>query len=259
MELNKLVEKAQAKDPDAILELLTRYGYSEDYEFTNFLGKYVKLLWYGRMDFRNKDSRKFMRLYIKDPEIRRRLIWPRVSGEVVEETWKMVNYLQNYVTQNYTLMELQHELVSIFLELLDRYEKVYHIDFSGYLMGMYRYKVYERLQKYLYKYDVLSQQTRLTSPEQDIPYIEPGYLRIENDFFKYDDELNLFWVHGETGRLFKNLSTLDRIIIRDSYDQNKSDFEIADSQGVHRNTIVNKRRRFKERLYWNIKKETDWD
>ena len=54
--LTKQVELAQAGDEEATLALLEAFGWREKGRWYNFLGKYDKLLWHGRLDMKNKKA-----------------------------------------------------------------------------------------------------------------------------------------------------------------------------------------------------------
>lgn len=251
--LNKLVADAQSHNEDAVFELLTMYGWKEEGPWELFLGKYEKLLWYGRFDYRNKESRRFAQLYIRNTKVRHKLKWRNLDFYSIITSFETIEFIQNKVREYYTLEELRHDLIFIFLELLDRYEKKPHIDFSGYLMGYFRYKVYELLQSNVFSYDVLNMPNY--EPLEDVLYIDTEYRKVDQDHLIYEDEIDLFWVNGECGPLFKNLTRLDRIILRDFYTNNQTDTEIARNNGYHRNSILNKRHEAIQQLKTNIKRE----
>ena len=240
MKLNQLVKGAQSGDPELVEELLTRYGWSPDYQYTHFLKKYVDLLWYGKFDANNKESRKFIRLYIKDPLINQKLKWPKMDANTFYTAQRTADYLQNKIRSNYSLVELKHELVLVFMDLLNHYEKRPGIDFSGYLMGYFRYKVYAFIQKHCFSYDsLLLERTDINLEE--ISSNKDYYQKITNDVIDYRDKLDLFWINGRAGYYFQSLSRLERIILRDWYLYDKTDSEIARNNGFHRNSILNKR------------------
>lgn len=256
MNLKKLVEEAQSGDPASLEELLIRYGWSEDYKYTHFLGKYVDLLWYGKFDANNKESRKLIRLYIKDPIVNQKLKWPKMDANTFYTAQRTANYLQDHIRQFYSLGELKHELVIVFLDLLHHYEKQPGIDFSGYLMGYFRYKVYAFLQKDCFSYDGLLTERADTLPH-NIASSKDYYREITYDVIDYRDKLDLFWINGHAGYYFQSLSKLERIILRDWYLYDKTDSEIARNNGFHRNSILNKRHKAVSKLKELIKKELE--
>lgn len=243
--LTKQVELAQAGDEEATLALLEAFGWREKGRWYNFLGKYDKLLWHGRLDMKNKESRWFIQLFIKDPEVRRRLQWSRQNYHVTMSAQETANFLQDLVREHYTREELRQELTCYFLELVQNYQKRPQINFAGYLMGYFRYRVYWLLHKRLFKYDLFMLQERLVL--DDVPFIDPGFalkdlekdplLRLE----EANDTLGIFWVNGRCSAEFEALSTLERMILRDWYLLNETDTQIAKKYGYHRNSILTKR------------------
>lgn len=239
MKLNQLVELAQSGERDAIEALLSKYGWSEDYEFRLFLGKYINTLWYGSINLKNKETRKFLRLYISDPEVNHKMKWPNLDSKSYFVAQQTLNFLQSKIREHYNLRELKHDIVLAFLELLNKYEKQPSINFSGYIYGTFRFEVYKILQQRIFSYDVLLSDK--FSQEIDIPFEDRELFKLENDHIKYIDSLDFFWINGEAGDLFSILSPLERTILRDWYLYKKTDAEIAYSNGYHRNSILNKR------------------
>lgn len=243
--LNQLVRDSQNGDEAATLDILYRFGWRKKGRWENFLGKYDKLLWHGRVDMKNKDTRRFLKLFISDKETRRLLTYSRQNYAVTMSAQETANFIQNLVRQHYTREELRQDLLVYFIELIHKYKKKPHINFAGYIMGYFHFRAYWMLHSKLFKYDTFMLTNHFTQDE--VPHEESGYelkeevidplSRIE----QANDELGIFWVNGRCSPLFEDLSILDRMILRDSYVFRLSDADIGTRYGYHRNSILKKR------------------
>lgn len=253
MKLNELVSLAKSGDEKATKTLLRKYGWREKGPYKLFLGKYFNMLWYGKLDLKNKDCRKFIRLYINDPHTKYKLKFYNMDYISSLKSQTTMNFIQEKVRERYTREELKADLTLTFLELVKRYQKINKIDFSGYLMGMYKFAVYGLLQKQVFNYDILNNENKIY--DYEFPIEELGYKKINNDDIKYINELDIFWINGETGPIFKDTTKLERIILRDWYILGKTDTEIAKDNGFHRNSILNKRHTIVNIIKSQIKRE----
>lgn len=257
-----LVLEAQEGNQESLLLLLHNYGYREQEEWTAFLGKYLDLFLYGKVNVKDKDTRRFIQLYIKDKAIRNKLVYHHQDYVGQKAAQEVADYLQEQVA-SISLEDLEQSLVELFLECLQRYEKQSNkIDFSGYVYNVYRYKVYHYLRKNVFKFDVLQYDERETftdalDPTSVIDVQESWFDRFYAADLKRDD-LGLFWINGRCAEVFSNLTVFERMILRDRYFYNITDGDIAHRYGYHINTIYKRRHRAIEKLAQN-KKESDSD
>lgn len=244
MTLIDKVKQAQEGDQTQILSLLIDFGYRKKGRWSGLLGKYDKLLWHGRVDFRNKDTRRFLQLYLADASIRRNLTWRYQDYKTTMKTQSMANYIQNNVQRHYAREELRQELVLLFIECLHKYEEQPHITFGGYLNNVFRYRVYNLLQKTVFKQDPLSFSDSLNEDEVSL---DLNHLALERLFSplqhrEFDkDELGFFWINGLCSPIFKELTPFDRTILLSRYEKKETDISIAKRYGYHRNSIYLKR------------------
>ena len=237
------IKAAQDGDETLVLGFLIEYGWREKGKWRGYLGKYEQMLWHGKIDLKNKDTRRFLQLYTKDGEIRRLLTWQRLSYRVQYQTQSLANYLQDSVRQYWDRQELRQELTVLFLDCLKRYKPKEGVSFSGYISNYYRYRVYDLLKKTVFKLEVGEAEYFQILKEEpsvsDLVLNAPVNLLHARE--REREELGLFWTNGLCGPLFEDLTVFERVILRDRYYLKKTDLEIASQYGYHRNSIYNKR------------------
>lgn len=258
-ELQRLVFLAKDGDEQAKILLLQLFGWRETGPWNSFLGKYFNLLWYGRFDFQNKESKRFISLYIKRPDIRRLLKFSAISYRTVWHTLDMINYLQTSIRKEYDdEEELKQDLVMLFLSSLDRYEKVKKIRFTGYLMGTFRFTVKDFLVKRVFAFDMSrfkEEHVEDEIPVEDTYYLPDGPSNRLRELEDKSDTPGIFWINGQCSPLFQSLSIIQRKILVEQFIYKKTALEIAHQLGMHRNTVRNIRERAIAKLESELKKE----
>ena len=252
-ELSEWVEEAQSGNEEANCFLLEKYGYRKEGVPTGYLGKYYRLLVYGRIDLRDKDTRRFLQLYMPDKEDRNKLTRHYQDYRTTLQAQEVANYLQNKVSL-FPKEDLLQELVLLFLECVNRYQKKTDtIDFSGYLYNSYRFKVYAFLRKRVFKYEWLHH-PELCLLEDDIED-ESATIEVQeawfDRFYAADlkrNDLGIFWINGRCGSLFEPLSVFERMVLRDHDFYGLTDGTIAKRYGYHINTIYKRRHVALEKL-----------
>lgn len=241
-----LVLLAQEGSNEAMETLLFDYGYRSDTPWTAYLAKYLDIFLYGKINLRDKDTRRFLQLYIKEPDKRNLLRNRYQKYEGVMLAQNVANYLQRK-TEHLEEDDLKQELLLAFIECVNRFEVVNQkITFSGYLYNAYRFKVFEILRVNVFKYETLIHpeiKEPLTDIHDERKDIEPKEWWFDR-FYAADierDELGLFWINGRCSELFSSLTTFERLILRDRYFYKKTDGEFAKEYGYHINTIFKNR------------------
>ncbi len=246
------VFRAQAGDSEASLYLLESFGWRAEGPFQLFLGKYERLLRFGRIDLRDKDTRRFLQLYASNASLKAKLALHYQDYAASMYAQSLADYLQEKAG---TLdpEELRQELALIFLELVQCYRKQKkQVDFSGYLYNVFRFRVYAFLDKRLFRFDGLHHP--LLCPEEEIIDEASEIIVSEAWFDRFyasemdREELGLFWINGRCGSLFKPLSVFERIVLRDHDFHGLSDKAIAKRYGFHINTIHKTRHRAMQKL-----------
>lgn len=246
--IDELVLSYQAGDQEAGEELLRLYGGHPSYKgLSLYLGKYYKMLRFGKFEFRDKDSRLFVRLFIEDSATRDALLKSYQSKKVKEDTTRKLGT----VSESLKVLEdedLQQDLRMLFLKQCMRYKKQ-NRNFGAYLYNSYGFAVKNYIKA-------------IQKPAEPYVHMRKELIRISDDKFKdgeadillkdsifakapvilIDEELGNSWVRGLTcGDEFKELTQLQRLIIKLNYHEGWSDGKIASMMGIHINTIFRQR------------------
>jgi DNA-directed RNA polymerase specialized sigma24 family protein len=245
--IDKLVLSYQDGNEEAGLELLRIYGADPSVKNLNlYVGKFYKLIRYGKIDFKDYDSRAFMSCFFPGAEraaILQSYQYKKTKEDVVRKLGQIVEAMKVIEDE-----DLKQELRILFLQQAKRYEKK-NRTFGAYLNNSYRFAVANYIIKLM---------------KMEEPYVKltREMLRIADDRLKDDDanvdvqdsifakspmihmeeDLGNSWVRGLTcGEEFKELTPLQRLIIKLNYFDGWSDGRIADKMGIHINTIFRQR------------------
>lgn len=248
-QVDQLVARYQRGDEEAALSLLHMYG-GED-GTSQFLGKYIKLLKQEAFDLTDKDTRRFLQLYMV--EGREALVNRYQSKEGKAAAAKTAAMLSKGL-RHYPEEDLIQDLQMLFLQQAMRYRKQKkQVNFSGYLYNSFRFTVFNYLKKTVFKFDVLNhpfleQLDEETMGEEGIS-IQDEWFYEERFFDTEEEELGLDWVNGgRCNEAFQELTQLERLILKLAYEEKKTDTEIAERLGFHRNTVLKYRHEAKTHL-----------
>lgn len=246
--IDELVSSYQAGSQEAGEQLLRIYGGHPEFKsMTLYLGKYYKMLRYGKFEFKDRDSRLFIRLFIEDAITRDALSKSYQYKKVKEDATRKLGT----VCQSLKILEdedLKQDLRILFLQQCMRYKKE-NRTFGAYLYNSYRFAVknyIKALQKPAEPYIHMPKELMRLAEDKvkdgtadidlkDIAFVQAPVIAL-------DDELGNSWVRGLTcGDEFKELTQLQRLIIKLNYHEGWSDGRIADMMGIHINTIFRQR------------------
>lgn len=247
--IDELVIRFQNGDEDAGEEILRLFGCHPAEEMSAYVGKFYKMIRYGRFSFKDRDSRRFIAVFIADPEIRQQLIPFYQGADAKVEVKKAVDNL----TKMCKILEdedLQQDLRMLLLQQAKRWKKTSkNIYFTGYLYNSYRFAVKNHI-KSLFK----SHEPFMHKPYQMDPVCEELIMDTTSDInldqivfedtpiLELDDELGNSWVRGLTcGEEFLDCTPLQRLILRLHYHEGYSDPKIANMTNLHINTIFKQR------------------
>ena len=115
-ELSEWVEEAQNGSEEATCLLLEKYGFRKDSALVGYLGKYYRLLVYGKIDLRDKDTRRFLQLYIPEVDVRRKLINRFQDYQTTLSAQQTADYLSEK-SKLLPLEDLQQELDTDLLQI----------------------------------------------------------------------------------------------------------------------------------------------
>lgn len=250
--IDELVFEFQNGSEEAALKLLEIYGgHPKKKDLNLYLGKYFKMLRYGKLDMKDRDSRLFISLFLDDENMRKEM---RKAYQYKPTQQAARRKLQNleYSLRSMSDDDLRQELVAIFLKVAMRYEKVKEkVDFNGYLYNYYRYEVANFIKKLLQPEELyVKHPDRLVRIADDLLGDDDSVIELQDSILlnlpmmQMDEELDINWVRGLTcGEEFKELTQLQRLILKLNYEDGWSDGKIADMMGIHINTIFRQRKK----------------
>jgi RNA polymerase sigma factor (sigma-70 family) len=236
--IEDLVNRYQQGEKEAGLELIE--------VFRAFTSKYYLMFREGRVNLDDKDTRKFMMLFIPDISIRNSLKKSRHSAATKSEAFKAAAIIRSNCN-SISDEDLEQELIEALLTLAKRYRKKgTKKNFAGYLYNSFRFQIYRQLMKTIK--DPLSFASALNIPYDDdeniTELVEPSLNFIERERLidMEENELGTNWIYGITASdLFDDLTPFDRLILKLYYIDGLHDYEIAKRSGFHRNWIYRKR------------------
>jgi RNA polymerase sigma factor (sigma-70 family) len=214
--------------------------------FHPFIIKYYNLLnGNGFINLREKDTKKFVALFIDDNEIRKALH----SGRMNQEQKKYVYRNFNNIIQTCKSLEgdeIIHELSIIILTLARRYKNK-DKNFTVYLNSVFHYELSRRIKQIMQ--EPLVFQSQYVLPFHEYKFIdeeeeseEELVEQIDNTLIEDDCDLNYSWIRGITcSELFRELTPIQRLIIKYYYGDGLTDKEIGERLGYVRETVCLKR------------------
>lgn len=220
-------------------------------EFDGYLKKYVSILCKGggSVDTNNKDTKNFLRLLMKKEDRSTENSYSVSSGIYIHMARRVMKVL--------TAEDIYHELVAIFLELIENYkpitykrkEQTYRISFAHYIQVNMRYRICRMVVKN--SKDIISGRNCL---EYNDDLCEVDYKYGNNSI--YDDvDINLKdWVWGrEASFPFGLLSEMERYLLWLRYEgdpegKRLSTKEVSDVTGLHERTIIYKLKAIKKKI-----------
>jgi hypothetical protein len=240
-EMQDLIAKAKKGSAKAQEELLK--------VFSNFLTKYISLLYYGKFNLNDYDIRRFISLFIKDSGTRFALMKNKINGSnmrVINECMRGIHYMaKRYGDEE----DIRQTVYMTFFQCIGRYERKDSakgpIPFSGFLYSYFFYLLKKNVDTFLI--DQLGRKTfpllddDATNDEGDENYV----IGFKADPVEYSmeqllaaDKIDEFWVLGE-----KNIAPFDRLTVQERqllkwrYVDGQRSSEISQKVNEHPNTV----------------------
>lgn len=217
------------------------------FNFSPYFIKYASIVCGTKtIDLNNKDTLKFLRLFMTDEE--------RFSDKSIRQAAKKYVRLLRKIFSDYTSQDIYDEMQLYFLEALEKYKPMIadhkrsreRISFTHYIQVNLRYKL-KGLAR-IKSRDALCGDDHLEySDLYGIP--QKGQKR-----FSDDEEIDLRWIHGKTtGDLFKQLTRGERYLLWLKYESSAngkelSSWDIVKVTGLHHKTILYKLNKIREKL-----------
>lgn len=246
--IDELVLSYQAGDEEAGEQILNIYGGDpRKKELSLYLGKFYKMLRFGKIDFKDYDSRVFLSLFIEDNAISKALYQSYQHRPVKQAAVRKLGV----ITESLKVLEdedLKQDLRMLLLQQAMRYKKEDRV-FGAYLYHSYRFAVknyIKKIQKPAEPYIHMPKELMRIADDQlkdnDADIDIQDSIFVQSPMIFMDEELGNSWVRGLTcGDEFKELTPLQRLIIKLNYYDGLSDGKIAEMMGIHINTIFRQR------------------
>jgi RNA polymerase sigma factor (sigma-70 family) len=236
--------------------------------FSNFLTKYISLLYYGKYNLSDYDIRRFISLFIKDPFVRFSLMKNKVNNntmKAVNETMRGIHYMTKRYGDEEDIRQTVH---MTFFQCINRYERKDSakgpIPFSGFLYSYFFYLLKKNVDTFLI--DQLGRKTfpllddEATNDESDEDYVvgfKADPIEISMEQMLATNKIDQFWVLGEkTQSPFDQLTVQERQLLKWRYVDGKRSSQISQTINEHPNTIREHLTKIKEKVK-NIIKEED--
>jgi DNA-directed RNA polymerase specialized sigma24 family protein len=248
--IDQVVFAYQAGDRKAGEEILSLFGcHPGQKDFESYIGKYYKLLKFGKINFNDRDTRHFIRLFMSDVEARKAMIpWyqyaptTKAARKSIQTVSNMLRTMEND--------DFEQDLRVLLLQQAKRYKKMSKkIFFTGYLYNSYRYELKRHIEKLTKRKDVFKPLDMQRAPE-DVAGGPENLLDLDSivledtPTIQEDDVLGNSWVRGLTcGEAFRQLTSLQRLIIKLHYEDGYTDGEIGKKLNMHINTIHRHRKK----------------
>jgi len=144
-EMQDLIAKAKSGDHAAKQELLN--------VFSNFLTKYVSLLYHGRYNISDYDVRRFISLFVKDSYVRFALMRNNLNQAGYKHVTEVMRGIQ-YMARRYGDEEdIRQTVDTTFFQCINRYERKDSakgpIPFSGFLYSYFFYLLKKNVDTFL--------------------------------------------------------------------------------------------------------------
>ena len=211
--------------------------------FEPLFTKYTLIIKTGHIDFDDKESKRFVRLFIGEPRLKLALKGEHVSHSNRHEIKQKFNFIrETYGSQDENI--IRSDLQLLMLILAKRYRQIGY-NFCAYVYNAYSFEV----SRHIYKF---------TSNPANIPYRAGEY---EDYMQTYEEQVvedglvdktyennvgvpDSSWVQGTTcSDLFSALDPVERKILIKYYMEEMNDRQIGEALGLHINTINKKRRK----------------
>ena len=230
--------------------------------FSNFLSKYVACLYNGKYSIGDYDIRRFVALFVKDPNTRKYLVRNKLNQAGVKHVAEVMRGI-TYMVNRYGDREDVEQTVHLsFFECVSTYTRKPPIPFSAFLYSYFFYILKKKVDLLL-----IDQLGRKTFPlisdddygDEDGENQTPGFTAPPTpaaDEFILTEEIDENWVFGDTATgAFTTLTIQERQLIKWRYVDNERSSDIAKRITEHQNTVREHFHRIREKITLYLEEE----
>lgn len=211
-------------------------------KFSPLFKKYTTLLKTGQIDWDDLEMKQFVMNFIDDIELKRALARKKQKATYRNDIYQKFNFIiETYgeLSEEEILLDLQ----TLMLTIAQRYKQMGK-NFCAYVYNSYRYEVARHIKKFI--------KNPINITYKNLQYEDcingnHNFELCQSYEDNYYEDLtgipNMSWIQGQNcSDIFNCLSPLDRKILVKYYLEEWKDGQIADSLGMHINTVNQKRR-----------------
>lgn len=259
-EMQSLIDSAKGGIGRAQNELLTI--------FDNFLSKYVDLLYYGKYNMGNYDTRRFIALFVKDPSIRYYLLRNKLTAAGHKQVGEVIQPIRVMAERYGDEEDVRQTVNMTFFQCVARYEVKESergpIPFSSYLYSYYFYLLKKNVDAFLI--DQLGRKTFPLITEEDFGDGDDEKLQgfqgpsePSAEELLGTEEIDEFWVVGDTAMPPFNILTIqERQLLKWRYVDGHRSSEIAARITEHPNTVREHFNKIRQRIKDSLSEELDY-
>lgn len=212
--------------------------------FQPFFLKYITIVKDGKINLADRDTRRFLSLFMNEKEHISKVRKKHMSSETRNAAYKTAFYLSKSC-ETLTEEELMQELYLAFFILIGRWvKKKGKSNFCGYLYNSFRYEARRSISDLIKDPIVNNLNLRYYDDENEQSEVDVlDKFSMENTIMlSLEEEIDSNWVRGLTcSEEFLELTTLQRMILKEYYMERMPDRVIAEKTGLHINTIFRNR------------------
>lgn len=247
-EMQAIIKSAKAGDQDAMEELLNI--------FANFLNKYTTMLYRNKYSLGDYDIRRFVGLFIKDPQVRRALSKKKKTKEALRDIHDTMRGIHYMVLRYGDEDDVRQTVQMTFMQCVERYERRGKIPFSGYLYSYYFFLLKKNVEILLI--DQIGRKTYALITEEDMSEDGEdgerlsGFTAPPTEAFEdmlYAEKIDENWVLGTTAYPpFDVLTVQERQLLKWRFVNGEKTSSIANKTTEHPNTVREKIKKIKAKL-----------
>lgn len=240
--INHLASKAQDGDSEALETCLYYFGWRADGLPDEILGRYYDMLTSGGVDIYRTDTLAFLRLFSKEKK-REILRGKRPSTYKAVVATKKMQSISNRLLQRRNRSEILEDLIDILINRILNYkqgertlrkymEDMFYLYVGDYVQGVFRSRDFMQIE-YAREYIDLDNyldyyvSIEVQDESKDLMY----------EWEKSKDTLGIFWVMGHTHPIFKELSNIERLVLKENFFLGTSQMELAEKFGIGRTVV----------------------
>ena len=255
---------AQKGNSDAMEMCLYYFGWRGEGAPIEILGYYYDQLTSGGIDITRPDARSFIRLFLKEND-REKLKGNRPSTIRSIIANRKMNEVSNRLLLYKSKEEILDDLTTLLLERIYYYKQgdrtlrkyiydMFYLYVADYIQRVFRKKDFMKIQ-YAREDLLIEEVVADDSIKFTINHTSRDSLY---EWEKKKNTLGPFWVVGHTHPIFKELTNVERLVLRDNYFLGIAERPLAEHYEISRNLVKSRKRTGIKKIKEAIKSQDVW-